>query len=61
MENSNSKPQDCYLRGVPTNVPNTVGSWLKRPDTRRADAVRKRGDAFPESATPLPERVDRRR
>jgi hypothetical protein len=49
-----SKPQDCYLRGIPTaNVPNTVGSWLKRKDAKRADA-------FPESPTPPPLREDRR-
>jgi hypothetical protein len=55
MENCKSKPQDCYLKGVPTaNVPNTVGTWLKRKDAKRADA-------FEGSPMPLREREDRRR
>jgi hypothetical protein len=55
MENCKSKPQDCYLKGIPTaNVPNTVGTWLKRKDAKRADA-------FEGSPVPLPERFDRRR
>jgi hypothetical protein len=55
MENSNSKPLDTRLAGIPANnVPNVVGSWLKRPDAKRADA-------FPEAPTPLREREDRRR
>jgi hypothetical protein len=59
---ANSKPQDCYLAGVKCeNIAPTNGSWLNQRSDKRADAVRKRGDAFPESATPLAERVDRRR
>jgi hypothetical protein len=51
---ANSKPLDTKLSGIKCDVPTTNGSWLKRKDAKRADA-------FPESATPLPERVDRRR
>jgi hypothetical protein len=55
MENCKTKPLETKLAGVPTaGVPPTVGSWLKRPDAKRADA-------FSESPTPLSERVDRRR
>jgi hypothetical protein len=54
MENCKTKPQDCYLKGIPTANPNTVGTWLKRKDAKRADA-------FPEAPTPLREREDRRR
>jgi hypothetical protein len=54
---ANSKLLDTNLAGIKCDVPPSRSSWLKR----RADAVRKRGDAFPESATPLAERVDRRR
>jgi hypothetical protein len=56
-----SKPQDCYLRNIKCENIAPTSSWLKPRSDKRADAVRKRGDAFPESATPLPERVDRRR
>jgi hypothetical protein len=55
MENCKTKPLDTKLAGGPTaGVPPTVGSWLKRPDAKRADA-------FPESPTPPREREDRRR
>jgi hypothetical protein len=62
MENSNSKPLDCYLKNikVPESATPSNGSWLKRSD-KRADAFRMRGDAFEESKTPLREREDRRR
>jgi hypothetical protein len=59
-ENTMAKPLDVKTAGVPTNnVPVTNGSWLKR----RADAVRKRGDAFPgpNSEVEKAEREDRRR
>jgi hypothetical protein len=56
MENSNSKPQDCYIRNikVPESATPSNGSWLKRKDAKRADA-------FEGSPVPLSERVDRRR
>jgi hypothetical protein len=55
MENCKTKPVDTKLAGVPANnVPNVVGSWLKRKDAKRADA-------FEGSPVPLSERVDRRR
>jgi hypothetical protein len=53
MENANSKPQDCYLKGVkvPESAPSNT-SWLKSASDKRADAVRPMGDAFPESEKP---------
>jgi hypothetical protein len=60
METQGTKPLDCFLRGVksPERIEpnsNIVGNLKRKPvDPKRADA-------FPESATPLAEREDRRR
>jgi hypothetical protein len=45
-----SKPLDCYLAGIKCESTTPANSsWLKRDATKRADALRPRGDAFPES------------